>query len=233
MSQKYCTYLILCNRYFFLPIFHRMIKSWIIKRCCGSSSRPKCTEYYLVIKIIINSYLFLTSFMIKLKIQPDDIPCETDLKCSAMKALKKNLGRGTFEFLIWYFPLLDYKYITVQLYLLKDLKKWKHIFFWISHMASLSVQSQSRDRTYDLFPHGKLYSTQSYNKYFSLLFCSMAMQSDKNGWIYSTLLLKERPNKGHRILKYQTENCHVDWTFNQELGLQEIMSLTLFCFAEN
>ena len=112
-------------------------------------------------------------------------------------------------------------------------KKWKHIFFWISHMASLSVQSQSRDRTYDLFPHGKLYSTQSYNKYFSLLFCSMAMQSDKNGWIYSTLLLKERPNKGHRILKYQTENCHVDWTFNQELGLQEIMSLTLFCFAEN
>ena len=66
--------------------------------------------------------------MIKLKIQPDDIPCETDLKCSAMKALKKNLGRGTFEFLIWYFPLLDYKYITVQLYLLKDLKKNGNIF---------------------------------------------------------------------------------------------------------
>ena len=208
-----------------------MIKSWIIKSCCGSSSRPKCTEFYLVIKIIINSYLFLTSFMIKLKIQPDDIPCETDLKCSAMKALKKNLGRGDIWISYMVLSLAWLQVYNCPVISFKRLKKIGNIFSFGS--ATWQVKSQSRDRTYDLFPHGKLYSTQSYNKYFSLLFCSMAMQSDKNGWIYSTLLLKERPNKGHRILKYQTENCHVDWTFNQELGLQEIMSLTLFCFAEN
>ena len=63
--------------------------------------------------------------------------------------------------------------------------------------------------------------------------CSMAMQFDKNGWIYSTLSPKARPNKGPRILKSLKENYLADSMSSQGLGLQEIMSSISFCFAEN
>ena len=98
-------------------------------------------------------------------------------------------------------------------------------------MASLSVQSQSRDRTYDLFPHGKLYSTQSYNKYFSLIFLQHG-NAVRQKWLDLFDLIAEGKTK-QRPPNFEVPDRELPCRLNVQPGTwfarDNVFNFILFC----